>query len=176
MSSPRLISEFRPISLCSVLYKILSKVLANRVFILWRHIRDNALIAFEGGVSVPRESNVSYGVLTELGLADYVVFKISDINGEVKGRVVPTRGLRQGAPILPYLFILCAEALSSLLARATESGGIHGVQVCRGGPRISHLLFADDCLIFARANVHEGSILTEIFSVYERASGQKINM
>ena len=53
------------------------------------------------------------------------------INGEPKGSIVPTQGLRQGDPISPYLFLLCAEGLSAML-RKNENGGIpRGIAVCR---------------------------------------------
>ena len=64
----------------------------------------------------------------------------------------PTRGLRQGDPLSPYLFLLCSEGLSSMLAFEEEVGGIEGIKVCRNAPSISHLLFADDSLILMRAN------------------------
>ena len=62
------------------------------------------------------------------------------INGEPKGKITPTRGLRQGDPISPYLFLLCAEGLTAMLNREEGEGQISGVSVCRGAPRISHLL------------------------------------
>ncbi|KAK9706077.1 hypothetical protein RND81_07G103000 [Saponaria officinalis] len=49
------------------------------------------------------------------------------------------------------------------------------MRVCRGAPRISHLFFADDSILFARANMRECSVIADIISKYERASGQKIN-
>ena len=60
------------------------------------------------------------------------------INGEPKGTITPTRGLRQGDPISPYLFLLCAEGLTAMLNREEGKGQISGVSVCRGAPRISH--------------------------------------
>ena len=60
------------------------------------------------------------------------------INGEPKGKITPTRGLRQGDPISPYLFLLCAEDLTAMLNREEGEGQISGVSVCRGAPRISH--------------------------------------
>ena len=77
------------------------------------------------------------------------------INGQTRGRIVPSRGLCQGDPLLPYLFLFCAEGLSALLHRAEERHAIHGIVVCRRAPRISHLLFADDSLVFYRATLEE---------------------
>ena len=65
----------------------------------------------------------------------------------------PTRGIRQGDPLSPYMFLLCAEGLSSLLEFEKEAGGIEGIRVCRDAPSVSHLLFADDSLILMKADV-----------------------
>ena len=73
------------------------------------------------------------------------------INGKSYGNIHPSRGIRQGDPLSPYLFLLCAEGFTSLLARAQNEGCIHGVAVCRRAPSTSHLLFVDDSLLFCRA-------------------------
>jgi hypothetical protein len=73
------------------------------------------------------------------------------------------------------MFILCAEGLSALLKRAEARGDIHGVKVCRGAPLLTHLLFADDCFLFCRANIREITKIKEILQTYEAASGQAIN-
>lgn len=79
--------------------------------------------------------------------ANYVVL----VNGTPTGGIYPTRGLRQGDPISPYLFLLCAEALSSLLTKADRDGKLSGVPTSKKGPRINHLFFADDSLLFCKA-------------------------
>ena len=61
------------------------------------------------------------------------------VNGQ--GRVLPRRGLRQGYPLSPFLFILCTEALISLLNEAEAEKKILGLRVARASPRISHLIF-----------------------------------
>ena len=97
------------------------------------------------------------------------------INGEPKGRIVPTRGLRQGDSISPYLFLLCVEGLSAML-RKVENGGIpRGIAVCRQAPLVSHLLFANDCVVFGKASKEEGFRLLKILEIYEKESGQKLN-
>jgi hypothetical protein len=60
---------------------------------------------------------------------------------------IPTRGIRQGDPLSPYLFLIVVHGISSMLNHAEEAGQFNGVQVCRDAPMISHLLFADDSLI-----------------------------
>ena len=70
------------------------------------------------------------------------------INGKPKGHIVPSRGIRQGDPLSPYVFLLYAEGLSALIKKEVENGRLGGVAVCCRGPKISHLFFADDSLIF----------------------------
>lgn len=66
------------------------------------------------------------------------------VNGDVSDVIIPTRGLRQGDPLSPYLFILCAEGLSYLLAWCVQNKSLSTCSVVRGAPGISHLFFADD--------------------------------
>ena len=59
------------------------------------------------------------------------------VNGEIK----PTRGIRQGDPLSPYLFLLCSEGLNWLIQGAAREDKIRGFSLCRSRPRISHLFF-----------------------------------
>lgn len=70
------------------------------------------------------------------------------LNGSPHDFFKPTRGLRHGDPLSPFLFILGSEVLSRLLIQAGASGSIHGVKVLRDAPPITHLLFVDDLMIF----------------------------
>ena len=97
------------------------------------------------------------------------------INGSPRGRVKPSRGIRQGDPLSPYIFILCGEVLSGLCNNAQESGRLAGIQVAAGSPRINHLLFADDTMFFIKADKDNTTELKAILSQYEAASGQTIN-
>ena len=73
------------------------------------------------------------------------------INGQPRGLIVPHRGLRQGDPLSPYLFILCTEALIANIKKAERGQQLTGMKVARACPAISHLLFADDSLFFCKA-------------------------
>jgi len=164
IKSPERISDLRPISLCSVIYNIISKVLANRLklilpmlispsqsaFVPGRLITDNVLVAYEtlhamhsrrlgrrGYMTLKLDVSKAYdrvewsflrGIMSKLGLlecwSDRVMSCVTStsisirINGKAYGNIQPSRGLRQGDPLSPYLFLLCAEGLSSLLAKA----------------------------------------------------------
>jgi len=71
------------------------------------------------------------------------------INGTPKGHVISSRGLHQGDPISLYLFLFCSERLSSLLRRVVERSSINGYHMVMGTPIISHLMFADNSIVFA---------------------------
>jgi hypothetical protein len=97
------------------------------------------------------------------------------VNGEPHGYIQPTRGLRQGDPLSPYLFLLCAEGLHSLIHKAKVAGDLQGDSISRGGPKLTHLFFADDSLLFCKAKPVEVARIQNILNQYENASGQQIN-
>jgi hypothetical protein len=97
------------------------------------------------------------------------------INGQPTKSFAPKRGLRQGDPLSPYLFIICADVFSSLLTKANHDKLIHGVKIAPRAPEITHLFFADDSLMFCRANEVETKQVKDIISSYQQVSGQMVN-
>jgi hypothetical protein len=191
-----------------VIYKIASKVLANRLklilpyiisenqsaFVPGRLITDNALIAFECLHTIRNQDNKRryfalkidmmkaydrvewdylHGCLSKLGFSPSWIQSVMRfvtcvryavrVNGELTEPVVPSRGIRQGDPNNPYLFLLCTEGLSSLLQQSENRGELHGIKNGRLGPPISHLLFADDIIFFARSDSRSVEALKKYF-------------
>ena len=221
VKSPEFITDFRPISLCNVVYKIVSKVLANRLkvvlpavvsenqsaFQAGRLITDNILMAFEtlhymkhhqhgsfGFMALKLDMSKAYdrvewvflqGMMKQMGFDSRWIALIMEyissvsysilINGVPSDIIHPTRGLRQGDPLSPYLFLICSEGLHSLLQKAADAGHIRGVSICKKGPRLTHLFFADDSLVFCRANLAECQKVQNLLDIYEKASGQQLN-
>ena len=221
VKNPEHVTEYRPISLCNVIYKLISKVLANRLkevlptviaetqsaFVPGRLIIDNVLITFQtlhhmhnqrqgrvGSMALKLDMSKAYDrvewsflrqVMLKMGFHSHWVSFMMEcittvsysllINGEPRGHITPSRGLRQGDPISPYLFLLCAEGLNGLLNKAAAQGEIHGVSICWRGPKLTHLFFADDSLLFCRATQAECHKIQDILNIYEKASGQQLN-
>ena len=97
-------------------------------------------------------------------------------NGELLEPFIPSRGLRQGDPLSPYLFVICAEGLSALLQDAERNGKISGIKVCPTTPTVSHLFFADDSFLLLKARKEEAQALHNVPALYENCSGQRINL
>ena len=222
IKNPQKVSDYRPIALCNVYYKIYSKILTRRLqphmdrlisenqsaFVPGRAIGDNILITHEVlhflktskaeqicAMAVKTDMSKAYDRLewdfvalvpSRLGFHRDWIRAIMQcistvtysflINGLPRGKVVPSRGIRQGDPLSPYIFIMCSEVLSGLCNKAQEEGDFNGLQVARGCPRIFHLLFADDTMFFLHANKRNCKTLNDILRKYGEASGQSINV
>ncbi|KAM1018306.1 hypothetical protein TB2_039772 [Malus domestica] len=98
------------------------------------------------------------------------------MNSRPRCYIHPTRGLRQGDPLSPYLFLLCVEGLSGLIAKQEREGKLQGISICANAPSINHLLFADDSLLFCRAIEAECHHISELLLTYKLASGQQVNL
>ncbi|XP_026433772.1 uncharacterized protein LOC113331256 [Papaver somniferum] len=97
------------------------------------------------------------------------------VNGSPGKFFKPSRGLRQGDPLSPYLFLFCMESLSRYLTHAETQQQIQGIKICKDAPAINHLLFVDDCMIFCKANMQECNNLIQIFYEFGKSSGKLIN-
>ncbi|KAG7583713.1 Reverse transcriptase domain [Arabidopsis suecica] len=214
-------TDFRPISLCNVIYKIIGKLMATRMkkilpkiisesqaaFVKGRLISDNILIAHElihalsssnkcseEFIAIKTDISKAYDrvewsfleqAMKSLGFAEDWIKLIMEcvrsvkyqvlINGTPYGEIKPTRGLRQGDPLSPYLFVICTEMLVKMLKVAEEKEQITGLKVARGGPPITHLLFADDSMFYCKEKDEELAQITRIIEEYSLASGQRVN-
>ena len=222
VNNPKIVAQFRPVSLCNVIYKILSKVITNRLkpilnsiiseaqsaFIVDRVITDNILIAFEplhhmktqcsgkiGFMALKLDMSKAYDrvewvfflnkIRLKMGFQDTWVAMIMQcvttvsysimVNGEPKALIYPSRGLRQGDSLSPFLFLFYAEGLNALLTKAASDGETKGYSICRVGPKITHIFFADDCLLFCRANSTKCAKIQNILAWYEAALCQQVN-
>jgi len=97
------------------------------------------------------------------------------INGSPSKPFKMERGIRQGDPLSPFLFVLMAEVLNKMLQRAISSGMLKGIQVGRDGLQISHLQFADDTLVFCEAEEQYVRVIKGIFLTYQAFSGLCVN-
>ncbi|XP_074282749.1 uncharacterized protein LOC141607292 [Silene latifolia] len=68
------------------------------------------------------------------------------VNGSYTEIFKPHRGLRQGDPLSPYLFILCSEVFSGMIRREMEAGNLHRIRVAPLAPMASHRFFADNSI------------------------------
>ncbi|XP_074322969.1 uncharacterized protein LOC141659929 [Apium graveolens] len=208
--------DLRPIALCNVLYKILAKVLANRLkvilpdiisenqsaFVPGRNITDNVLLAFElihymkqkrggveGDVALKLDISKAYDRvdwrylkyrLSEMGFDErfirWIMLCVSTVqysvcfNGSTIGPITPKRGLRQGDPLSPYLFLVCVKGLSKEITKAETEGSIRGCKISSTAPAITHLLFTDDNFLWAS---REFSKVGCIFSANVRTDKQQ---
>uniref|UniRef100_A0A803NHG8 Reverse transcriptase domain-containing protein n=1 Tax=Cannabis sativa TaxID=3483 RepID=A0A803NHG8_CANSA len=214
-------SNLRPIALSNVLFKIITKVMVNRMkpfmdsiiyenqsaFIPGRLISNNILVSFEvlhylrtnrkgknGFMALKLDMSKAYeqiewdfleAMLQKLGFVENWIqlimkcvkstrYCVTCGNNEV-GPIIPTRGIRQGDPLSPYLFILCAEGFTTLLRKYEQRGWLHGCKVANGAPRVSHMLFADDSYLYCKATEDEARRIQEVLLKFELASGRKVN-
>ena len=86
------------------------------------------------------------------------------------------RGLRQEDPISLYFFVLCIEKFSLYINQLVESGQWLPMHLFRGGPRLSHLLFADDVMLFCEAKNSQVHLVMKALNDFCEGSGLKVNV
>lgn len=212
------VNDYRPISCCNVTYKVISKILANRLAKVLDPLVDKAQSAFIKGRSMvdcihlsqellrkynrkrvsPRccikidlrkaYDTVSWDflrqVLQGLGFPNQFVGWIMEcvttaaysisLNGCLHDFFKGKRGLRQGDPLSPYLFVLCLEYLSRLINLATTNSDFNFHPKC-GHLGITHLAFADDVILFSRGDIPSVSILMDCLQVFRSKSGLAVS-
>lgn len=211
-------SDFRPISCLNTTYKVISKLLSDRLkgilnlaighsqsaFLPGRLLSENVLLATEivhgyntnsvdpsgmlkvdlrkafdtiswdfviaslRGINVP-ETFIAW-ISECISSASFSIF----VNGHTGGYFRSTRGLRQGDPLSPYLFVLAMEVFSGLLRSRYNSGYI------RYHPKtedlgISHLMFADDVMVFFDGGSSSLHGITETLDDFAGWSGLAMN-
>ncbi|RVW99807.1 LINE-1 retrotransposable element ORF2 protein [Vitis vinifera] len=218
-SQSKKISDFRPISLITCLYKVIAKVLSGLLggvlletihstqgaFVQGRQILDAVLIANEivDEKRRSREEGVVFKIDFEKAY-DHVKWDFLDhvlekkgfsskwrirmrgclssvsyailVNGNAKGWVKASKGLRQGDPLSPFLFTIVANMLSRMLLKAEERSLLEGFRVGRNRCRVSHLQFADDTILFANSCTEELQTLKSLLLVFGQVSGLKVNL
>ncbi|KAA3458339.1 reverse transcriptase [Gossypium australe] len=187
--SPEDFSQFRPISLCSVLYKLVMKVIVNRLkvvfpkyispeqagFIAGRNISDNIIIAQEVIHSMRSKKGGKKWMAIKLDLEkayDRVSWKFIEMS--LIAAVIPEK-IRKGCPLSPYLFVLCMEWLGYLIKSEMKTGKWQPIRLSRSGPALSRLFFADDLVIFCKAEMSQALLLKEILKRFCDLSGHKIS-
>ena len=103
-----------------------------------------------------------------------VLFEVVVNWGKLAG-FKPSRGLRQGDSLSLYLFILGQEVLSRLIKHDLRLKNVAGIRTSISGPTISHVMFADDIVLFSKASKKDAENLVKILEKYCKWSGQAIN-
>ncbi|KAK8929024.1 hypothetical protein KSP39_PZI017553 [Platanthera zijinensis] len=215
---PCLPEHYRPISLCSSIYKMVAKIIANRMKPLIRNFISEEQAAFVPGRLLSNHCTLAHEIMHRLhtteskdgfmaikldmekafdriqwsfvrralqafnfpiGWINLILECISNprygllINGVRASWINATCGLRQGCPLSPYLFIICSEFLSLLIK--INHHPVLGIKLSTSASKISHLLFADDTLLFGTATTGTVKCFSSVINDYCSYSGEAIN-
>jgi hypothetical protein len=123
--------------------------------------------------------------LTRKGLPDHFISLIYAcissptfsiiINGQSFARFKSSRGIRQGCPLSPSLFVLAVNELSLAMQEALQGNNLSGISLGPNSPPIHSLLFADDLLVCGKANMQEATSISRILNQFCQQSGQLPN-
>ncbi|GJY51080.1 RNA-directed DNA polymerase, eukaryota [Tanacetum coccineum] len=219
VNDPRFTSDFRPTSLIRCQYKIIGKLLANRLatvidsivspeqsaFIKGRHILDGPmmlseiiahfkatrrkLMVFKVDFEKAYDSlswDFLFEVMNKMGFTlnwfAWVKATLTSSRASVLLNGAPTeefdvqRGLRQGDPLSPFLFVLAMEGFHVGNSEAYRAGVFQGVSIGSSDIHISHLLYADDAILLCDWGVQNARQIIRMLRVFQLASGLKINL
>ncbi|KAJ0755575.1 putative RNA-directed DNA polymerase [Helianthus annuus] len=98
------------------------------------------------------------------------------VNGSPTMEFNCSRGLRQGDPLSPFLFLLAMEALTGIMKKAMSIGLYQGIKCTSNGPLLSHILYADDVIFLGEWSIENSSNLRRLLRCFYMASGLKVNL
>ncbi|GKV29432.1 hypothetical protein SLEP1_g38359 [Rubroshorea leprosula] len=212
------LKDYRPISLIGCVYKLLAKVLANRLksviseivsetqsaFVRGRQLVDSVLVLNEVVDEIKKKKQPAFVFKADFEKAydcvdwSFLDWMMESFGFETKWRGwikeclstarisvlvnrSPTRefevgkGLRQGDPLSPFLFLMVAEGLQGLVQRAVKEGMLNGIEIGKKGLSVSLLQFADDTIIMGRADAENIRTVEDILKWFVLMSGLRIN-
>ncbi|KAE8691145.1 hypothetical protein F3Y22_tig00110893pilonHSYRG01320 [Hibiscus syriacus] len=217
---PETFADFHPISLCTVMYKLITKIIVRRIkqvmpilimpnqtsFVAGRSITENIIINQEvihsmrqlktkqGWMAIKMDLEKAFDSLrwefiqdslTEAGFPPCTIRLIMHCitstsmqiqwNGENSSAFQPERGIRQGNPLSPYLFVLAMKRLGHSIRKCVEEGDWKGYYFSRQGLSISHLFFADDLMLYAKADLHHAEIIEKTLKEFGYFLGHKVS-
>nr|XP_009587095.1 uncharacterized protein LOC104084842 [Nicotiana tomentosiformis] len=124
-------------------------------------------------------------VLRRMGFAEYFINMIWNllannwyyvlVNGQSSGFFESTRGVKQGDPLSPALFILSAEVLTRCMNKLFEDKKFIGYGMPKWTKPLNHLAYANDIIIFTSADTYSLTAIVKVLTQYEHTSGQLIN-
>ncbi|GJZ64276.1 RNA-directed DNA polymerase, eukaryota, reverse transcriptase zinc-binding domain protein [Tanacetum coccineum] len=213
-----MVNDFRPISLIGSMYKIIAKILANRLFLVLgdlvnevqsafiadRQILDGPFILneivqwcqskkkqslvfkvdFEKAFDSVRWDYLD-DILRRFGFGEKWCSWIQSCLRSSRGSVIvngsPTeefqfhKGLKQGDPLSPFLFILVMETLHISFQRIVDAGMFKGIMLSPS-LQLSHLFYADDVIFMGQWNESNLDTIVQVLECFHRASGLRLNM
>ncbi|XP_060182802.1 uncharacterized protein LOC132612715 [Lycium barbarum] len=195
---PQKFDDLRPISLCNVSSKVISKVINTRLlgillriisknqsgFVKWRATTENILLAQEILNDI-KKPNRGKNVVINLDMTkaydrvswSYLCQALRNMgfSDEWTWFLQVRKRSEARRPLSPSLFILSAELLSQMLNKLQNSLGHKGFYMKNYGPQINHLTFADDTILFCNGSKKSLRKVVNTLKEYELISGQLIN-
>ncbi|GJZ29353.1 RNA-directed DNA polymerase, eukaryota [Tanacetum coccineum] len=193
-NDPKFVSDYRPISLIGSIYKVVTKVLANRLSMVMSDLISDVQSAFLPSRQILDGPFIINELLSwcKHKKQQAMLFKVDfakaydsvSLNSGMASILVngsPTSefpfhcGLKQGDPLAPFLFILVMESLHLSFSRVVEAGLFKGIQI-GSSLKISHLFYADDAVFIGEWSDINLTCIMQILSCFSLSSGLKINI
>eukprot|EP00253_Pinus_taeda_P029823 PITA_29823 len=178
-------NRFRPISLCNIGYELITKVIANRLkgilpaiilknlggFVQGRQLADNFILVQKAihSSQLRKEKEWIHACITDPWI-------VSLVNGRAASFFKASRGLRQGFPLSPLLFVLHVSLLSFFVDQKLVDQEILGLNIARGVKNVNHTLFVNNTLLLGAASARSASKFKEVLDDYSEATGSNLNI